>query len=263
MPSFPPPLAEIPLLAFPSFSRLPPELQNKIYKLLALEPRTIKIHRKFGLVQPTPLNPNSPPRAIVYLACYDPVPIVLQICHASRTEAKNLYSPSFPAESLGRFVWVNFDTDTIKITDDALLYRTKPQDRARIRDIIVESKEMFEEVVDYRKAFLQMKDLRRLDIVTEEKLSSSTWIQVFTELWEDFDKWFGGTKGWVHPEVRLIERATGLVIDHANYEDMKDYFHRQWWEEVEGRMRVEAARGEFTGGRGTGRPYPGRIRRGG
>lgn len=255
------PPGPISLLAFPSFSQFPLELQIKIYKLIASEPRTVKIQRKNRLVQPTILNPNPPPHMIVYLACHDPVPVALQICRASRTEAMKLYSPAFHAESLSRFVWVNFDTDTIKIDDGALLFRTNQQDRARMRNIILEVSESFEDQSYYMKAFSPMKNLEKLDIISGEKLSS--WTEFLPDLRGWFEDWFGSLEGWMHPEVRIIEQTTGTVMDYMNYEAMQDIFDRQNWEEVEARMRIARANGQWTGGRGTGRPYPGRIRRGG
>lgn len=248
-----PPPTEISHPGFPYFSLLPLELQIQIYKLLAHEPRIVKIHRKCVNIY---LPPHGQLRSLTYLACHDPVPTVLHLCQTSRIEAKNIYSPAFSdGEGLGRYIWINFDTDTIKLTDCALMEAHR-QYRARLRKVIMEVKDTYGgNLSEYSDAFSPMKNLTMLDIILEGKLEA--WVGFVPRVGEWFEEWFENREGWVCPKVRVIEKATSIVIDDSNWEAMAGILDRERWEEVETRSLAARAAGRSTGGRGA---YPDRRR---
>ena len=68
--------------------------------------------------------------------------------------------------------------------------------------------------------FQVMENLTTLDIISDEKLSR--WIDYLPEVWEWFQGRFGSKEGWVPPKVRIIEKATGTVMDYSNFEAMSD-----------------------------------------
>ena len=138
-----------------------------------------------------------------------------------------------------------------------------------MQKVILEAKERWEELDDYRQSFTGMGKLRSLDFLSEAKLSE--WGKFLEHVQKWFEEWHKSSEGWVRPEIRIIEQATGAVMDYANLEEMLDVFHREKWEEEDARMSVASTTGEWTNSRGTvipfrswhRRPYRNRIRRGG
>lgn len=126
--------------------------------------------------------------------------------------------------------------------------------------VVIEPRQRRQELDNYHQCFSVMGKLTSLDMISEAKLSDWGIMLEHVKRW--FEEWFGGTEGWVRPEVRIIEKATGILVDYANVEAVLEAIHRENWERSEARMRISSAAGEWTGGRGTGRPYRGRIRRG-
>ncbi|KAH8684515.1 hypothetical protein BGZ60DRAFT_355066, partial [Tricladium varicosporioides] len=111
--------------SFHLFLRLPKELRNRIWKFAAFEPRLLNI-RAF------------PPASveIQYFFSSDPVPAILHTCQESRTEVLVFYTKAFSTGTTLRYIWTNFNVDTIKI-EDHHLSKVNQEERARIRWLIV------------------------------------------------------------------------------------------------------------------------------
>lgn len=193
--------------SFPHFANLPLELQLKIYRLMAHESRTVKIdriHRR---------TPRGAPKIPIYLACYDAVPAVLHTCHTSREEAMGVYAASFRTETSERYVWVNFGTDAIRLTDEALSM-VDSRERAKIRNVIVDVSYIEENMAYFDDMFSPMESLLTLDFMSGVRLEK--WESMLHDLERWFKKWFGDREGWVLPDMRIIEQATGRVMDKSN-----------------------------------------------
>lgn len=217
---------------FHLFPRLPKELRSRIWKFAAFEPRLLNI-RFFppGSVE------------IQYFFSSDPAPAILRTCQESRSEALAFYTKAFSTGTTQRYIWTNFNVDTIKI-EDYCLSKVNQEERARIRWLIVEANDTelfiwYYYPWDYEK----MKELRDLVISSTPKVSQ--WGFLIGTMRSDFEEWFGGVEGWKCPEMRIVEKGTGIEMNFQNFQAM-------------------SARGRGRGSlRGGGRGRGGNIGRGG
>lgn len=106
------------------FSDLPFELRSIIW-MLTIEPRTVEIRLKIGLVPPLDKNRHVPRWGVLYASSPTPVPAALQTCHEARSLLARHYERAFTHGTQPRYVWVNFDMDIISI-DTSSFDRTGP-----------------------------------------------------------------------------------------------------------------------------------------
>lgn len=226
-----------------TFQHLPTELRLKIWTCLSC-PRTAVIRRKFA-------------EKTQYLASPGPVPLALHICRESRQNAlfqgqyvaafsvddanpsapptqeefesmreilglsiRDSYRPPAPPLSITHYfpvppyIWINFNLDTIRISEDALSL-VKAEERGQIRKAIVEVTDTFCFLNFSLKDMSDMKNLEQLDILSFVDLYSWGWS--LGGVTSEFETWFGSQDGWVCPEVRIIEEATGEEMNTLNY----------------------------------------------
>ncbi|KAL0941272.1 uncharacterized protein CTRU02_204035 [Colletotrichum truncatum] len=107
---------------FHPFPRLPLELRQHIWEL-SMEPREVPA----GKLYPTSIS--RPPRI--------PPPSVLQACVESRLYLQSYYKKAFVSEKAPNYTWVNFDIDTVYITQNTM--EDMEEERPLIRWLIVES----------------------------------------------------------------------------------------------------------------------------
>jgi hypothetical protein len=66
--------------------------------------------------------------------------------------------------------------------------------------------------------YTMMRELRRLDILSEQPVHN--WGHVFDSVAEDFKEWFGENGSWQCPEVRVVEKNTGVEMNSKNWESI-------------------------------------------
>lgn len=91
------------MFTFHPFPRLPLELRRHIWEM-SMQPREIPIH----------LNRQY---------CYSPTktPAILHSCGESRSHLQSIYTKAFKLGSQPRYIWVNFDLDTIRVDQGWLM----------------------------------------------------------------------------------------------------------------------------------------------
>lgn len=137
-------------------------------------------------------------------------------------------STQFNAEpSLARFTWVNFKVDTIRIKARTL-HRCARTEVAQIRSLILMADGGGADFELYRQVFSHMNKLARLDVEAQGKLRD--WDRKLDACWGISEDAFAGVDGWTHPEVRIIETATGDVMNYANEERWIARFVAERWE---------------------------------
>lgn len=111
-----------PIIIMTTFAHLPYELRTTIWKIAAY-PRIVKIRWFREAVLPANLRPNywefdeeDRTDNLVYFKSPTPAPAVMQVCQESRKYAP--YERAFTDGSRPRYVWVNWDLDTIFTADE-------------------------------------------------------------------------------------------------------------------------------------------------
>lgn len=196
------------------FPRLPQELRIKIWKLhhAAAEPRTITV-RSYG-----PGDANA--RWFFYFFSADPTPATLHACQESRREARSVYSKAFATAYGWRYIWTDYDRDTIKIEASDLVN----VDRAtqfRLRQVFIEVSEPNGDLLFWsggyprRIIFATMPMLRSLTISGSSLMD---WDEdIIGRLTARFESYFGSLPGYVCPEIKLLQMGTGSEINAENY----------------------------------------------
>jgi hypothetical protein len=191
---------------FDIFAKLPRELRNRIWKFAASEPRILTISSFPHLT-----DRFSPE----HFYSVDTVPAVLYTCQESRSEALAFYTKAFVGGPTGQFIWTNFDADTIKIRDYRLP-RISKEDRARIQWMMVEitNDGTFYNFV-YPESLEPMVALQDLMLATSPRLAHQ-WAFAIGEGRRKLQRWFGGTKGWKCPSIRMVDEYSHVEINLAN-----------------------------------------------
>jgi hypothetical protein len=168
-----------------------------------------------------------------YFFSRDPISLILQVCQESRSEALSLYTKAFAAGTSPRSIWTNFNADTIKI-DDFRLVKVEAEEAALIRWLVVESSEA--ELFDwyYIMDFSAMKALSELLISSSEEVGE--WGGTLGWMRKNFEGWFGGVEGWVCPEMRIVEKETGVEMNLQNFRSIIERKREQWRQRGEGRV---------------------------
>ncbi|KAL7962728.1 hypothetical protein V8C34DRAFT_161222 [Trichoderma compactum] len=96
---------------FHPFSRLPTELRLKIWKLSLPSPRLVSVQCGADITAFSKYNPDS----AEYAGCTSPtrIPVNLQVCTESRTEALKSYQPSLGFFRGDGLVYFNYDIDIL------------------------------------------------------------------------------------------------------------------------------------------------------
>ncbi|KAH8667650.1 hypothetical protein BGZ60DRAFT_409692 [Tricladium varicosporioides] len=192
---------------FHPFSRLPLELRSRIWKLSANEPRVVTVR---GI-------PAAGHLQMDHFVSLVPTPSVLQVCRESRFEALRFYTKAFTYGSSPCFIWTNFNVDTIKINDFRVC-RLLARDAALIQQLVVESSdaELFNGYYAYH--FSEMKGLKSILISSLQKVEE--WGPEICVMESKFRDWFGGVEGWMCPEMKIIEKDTGVEMNMQNCEEI-------------------------------------------
>jgi hypothetical protein len=197
----------LPLTTSHLFPRLPKELRLQIWNHAICEPRTVAIQNKW----------TTSRTAGLYTARRNPPPATLQANQESRSQALTIYTTAFRNGVEPRYTYVNFDIDTIFVTDWDLK-EIESKDRAKIRKLSVEVGGEFiflgYVLVDEMKEMWRLKELEIVAVdghypwVTGEGIESDLVL-----VREEFEKLFGGKEGWVFPKLRLFRseiRGSGI-----------------------------------------------------
>lgn len=150
-----------------------------------------------------------------YLYSPNPVPATLQVCRESRAESP--YTAAFAVENNPRYIWVNFELDTIRMPDYALRH-VKMKYTAQIRLVILEvinfSSFQFHKVYDIS----EMESLKELSILSVADLG--VWLEYFDIMFMELDNNFDPRPEWVRPTITVIELHTGLEVNSMNVLEM-------------------------------------------
>ncbi|KAG4434979.1 hypothetical protein IFR05_009533 [Cadophora sp. M221] len=144
-----------------------------------MEPRIVTIRSD---------KPRDYNQQLQYFHSSDPVPSILHACQESRLEALPFYVAAFTNGLNPRYTWTNFHHDTINLHNYDLC-KLSYLDKARIRQLVVESGSADYFIGECRGEFEPMKDLARLEILTPQFLF--TWDQLIGWMRRDFTRWFG------------------------------------------------------------------------
>ncbi|KAL2060448.1 hypothetical protein VTL71DRAFT_9479 [Oculimacula yallundae] len=191
---------------FHLFPSLPAELRGRIWKLAANFPRTVTI-KYYPLGNKRDERFTSP----------GPVAALMQTCRESRAWAGYTQSftapifatPVFDLADSKRYIWINFDNDTIQISDHALT-KVKTSDISFIRHVIVE--------VQNRQAFVEITidTLRKLRALESLRLlcheNFHDWDTVLPVIISSLDHASSGYHERKGPSIRIIQKSTGKSL---------------------------------------------------
>lgn len=105
--------------------------------------------------------------------------------------------------------------DTINIVDYRLS-KVKEEERARIRWLIAESDNVEHFFSFHLWNYENMKELS--DLVISSTPEASEWGLLFRPIREHFEEWFSGVEGWKCPEIRIVEKGTGIEMNLQNFQ---------------------------------------------
>lgn len=202
---------------FHAFPRMPPELRCLVWQHAAF-PRILTLTQRPG---PRRRNPKYIDDDYYYYFFYDSVPAVLHTCRESRRWApyvrafRNVVCNGGKSD---RYIWVNFDLDTVRLVDDAIyLEKLGDADNATIRSMILHFDETCEFLDLITDPLENTKSLKSLQIhVACGSLGSWFWEVRWFEA--RFNRWFGGRNdGWVCPEIRVTDLESGFEVNRENH----------------------------------------------
>lgn len=185
---------------FHPFPRLPFELRAQIWEL-TVEPRTVEIRYKREY--------QDAGSKVLHVTSSTPVPATLQACRDARN--LRLYQRAFNAGTEPRYVWVDFEIDTISIghTDYAVLEPARLMTRRLT----------FERVNDESFFRLQSKELARFSNLEEIHIICEEGLMVWQDAWESLN--------WPCPKenLRFIDKETGQVAEGGELDKMlREYY---------------------------------------
>jgi hypothetical protein len=184
---------------FSPFTRLPTELRILIWNF-ASTPRTLTIRKHFSHDQDTQYlySPNS-------------VPATLHTCRESRYES--LYTTSFTMENSPRYIWINFNLDTIKMPDYALRH-IKLAEISQITRLILE----VDCICDF--SAWDIDDIELIENLAELTILSvcglSLWPEYIESILWNQEYAHNSWREWVPPMIRVIEMSSGEEINSTN-----------------------------------------------
>jgi hypothetical protein len=198
-----------PLAEFHLFPALPVELRLKIFGIALSSPRVVSITCDRGIFQ------RGVPRAAKSFVSRDKPPVLLHVCHESRDESLNVYTPSFKTAFSTRYTYVSFSQDTIRMSDDTLSV-LRDAELKSIQKMILNVKESayFSHFnMDFLK---QMQpNLKELELVAikGETDTVRSWIRGDEEmLWDDFQVAIEMDPEWQYPQVDIVNGETGELV---------------------------------------------------
>jgi len=232
------------LTSFYPFSRLPSEIQIKIYQEIASSARVVNIRsRRIAVPQDWAVK-GIPYNEVAWMndfICNDPVPVALHICHTSRQEAKDIYTRAFRSQlNLGisaapkitvneSYFWVNWELDTLQLSSQFTLQDIIDEEQAQIRNLklpVLYNNVSFE--TEFTKLLTPLKKLQHLDVLSDVDLEG--WDGRLDVIWAIFEDLFGKTNDWNHPHVRIVADEAGNVMTYLNEERWHMRFASRWYE---------------------------------
>ncbi|OAQ94960.1 hypothetical protein VFPFJ_01069 [Purpureocillium lilacinum] len=102
------------MATFERFPLLPLELRQRVWEL-TVEPRLVEVRFKLDHDE----NPDGKPKAL-HVTSSTPVPATLHTCREARTHGLSMYQRAFTIGAEPRYVWVNYEMDTISVGDTSL-----------------------------------------------------------------------------------------------------------------------------------------------
>jgi hypothetical protein len=208
-----------PLAEFHLFPTLPVELRLKIFGIAISSPRVVSITCDKGVFQ------RGVPRAAKSFVSLDKPPVLLHVCHESRDESLNVYTPSFKTAFSTRYTYISFSQDTIRVSDGALCV-LRDAELKSIQKMILDVKEAayFSHFnMDFLKQMQpNLKELELVaingetDTLRTDTLRTDTlrsWIRGDVEmLWADFKTAIEMDPEWQCPHVNIVNGKTGELV---------------------------------------------------
>lgn len=190
--------------SFHLFPQFPPDIRRRIWRL-SIEPREVHVKRGPSLLSSAPNNTDPVWKSSTRL------PAGLRICRESRSLlSSTYYARAIPDELDFRFMWVNFDIDTIRINEQDAV--GLGHDKSLIRKLILET--------DQRARLLQLDKLSSYfeKYVSLEKLT----IRVLQPYGNDFARWVGFLQEFkvsVVPKQKIDLRILDYTCRELNLEN--------------------------------------------
>ncbi|EFQ27370.1 hypothetical protein CGRA01v4_04444 [Colletotrichum graminicola] len=180
------------------FSKLPLELRIHIWKMTR-EPRMLKVEARVELNKH-----RRHPLDYTLFCCTspNPVPAVLQTCRESRN--LGLYERSFTSGLTPRYVWVNFQLDTIQATYWVL--KLLKIEKERIRHLGIEFEDVEALLRRYREAVAGLRVVKTMELFTQEPLPERADIIEWTR---DAMRQVSEKENSQFPRITLVHRPTG------------------------------------------------------
>ncbi|KAF7167904.1 hypothetical protein CNMCM6106_003274 [Aspergillus hiratsukae] len=187
------------MAAFHLFPRLPFELRARIWEL-TVEPRTVEVRVK---------KQHGSWGKILHVTSSTPVPAVLQACHEARNLRLYRQAFNFSSGVEARYVWVNFEIDTISI-GDTYFDTIEPAEQRLIRRLTFE-RENDESFFHFQSHELEMfSNLEEIHVICEDGLLA------WHDAWEYVP--------WPCPKenLRFIDKEMGQMAVGEDLDRMAD-----------------------------------------
>ncbi|PWI67169.1 hypothetical protein PCL_04331 [Purpureocillium lilacinum] len=104
----------VPMATFERFPLLPLELRQRVWEL-TVELRVVEVRFKMDYDD----SPDGKPK-VLHVTSSTPVPATLHACREARTHGLSMYQRAFTIGAEPRYVWVNYEMDTISVGDTSL-----------------------------------------------------------------------------------------------------------------------------------------------
>ncbi|KAK2012534.1 hypothetical protein LZ32DRAFT_638206 [Colletotrichum eremochloae] len=181
---------------FHLFSNLPFELRIRIWDMTR-EPRllNVKARAELNKYRRHPLD-----YTLFYCTSPNPVPAILQTCHESRS--LGLYERSFASGLTPRYIWVDFQLDTIRATYWDLKLLKVEKERIRHLSIEVENTDCFTR--HCREAVAGLRVVKTIELFTQEPLPERAHLIEWTRDMQRFSE----KESSLSSHITLVEGAT-------------------------------------------------------
>ncbi|KAK1579226.1 uncharacterized protein LY79DRAFT_564718 [Colletotrichum navitas] len=183
------------------FSELPLEIRIHIWKFTR-EPRILKVDARVELNKHRrhPLD-----YTLFHCTSPNPVPAVLQTCHESRN--LGLYERSFTGGLTPRYIWVNFQLDSIQATYWVL--RLLKIEKQRICHLGIEFENVEALLRRYREAVVGLRVVKTMELFMQEPPPECAHLIEWTR---DTMRQISEEESSQFPRITLVDRATGNTM---------------------------------------------------
>jgi hypothetical protein len=161
-----------------------------------------------------------------FFASINKPPVLTSICQASRQAALNVYERAFATGVDPRYVYVNFESDTIIMEGWTIHFHSQEiKDRIRSLVLVDNSSNIDEDYPPY--IGNKEGDVRKFQNLKELTYVGRQWSQadgsaLKQENWtrDHFQKMTGRSEGWKMPEIKYVakgeEGSYGIVLDYSD-----------------------------------------------